>query len=75
MDDLFNLDLLVGLDEFEDECDDFPIDSPNPNEIVDAEKPQVVHQMLIAIIGIILISIIIVIVSALIFNVELNSFF
>ena len=65
IDDLFNPDLLEGLDEFDDECDDFPIDSPN--EIIDAEKPQVVHQMPIAIIGIIFITIIIVMVSALIF--------
>ena len=61
MDDLFNPDLLEGLDEFDDECDDFPTDSPN--EIVETEKTQAEHQIPRSIIGIVILLIIIVILS------------
>ena len=71
MDDIFNPDLLEGLDEFDDEFDDegdsFPIESPI--EIVNTDMSHVEHKKPIAIIGIIIFMVIIVIVSALIFNV------
>ena len=68
MDDMFNPELLEHLDEFDDEFDDagdsFPIESHH-----EIDKSQSKYHMPIAIIGIIILMVIIVIVSALIFNV------
>ena len=67
MDDMFNPELLEGLDEFDDEGDSFRIESPI--EIVNKDMSHVEDKKPIAIIGIIIFMVIIVIVSALIFNV------